>query len=206
MKKKLFVLACAAALVLALPVLAFAEGSPHTKSISVTGGSGDLTLTVSGSIPEGADWTLAVDSTDQLASGAKNLASNMKVVSGFNVYPVDTTDANWNAAVASGPYAFDFTVGASYNGAKAYVYIDHHDGSSDVKTATVTGGKVAISTGLSLYTVVIDTSTIGSNANANTGSTSPQTGLDFGMVAGATIAMAAAAGIVALSLRRKTNE
>ena len=45
-----------------------------------------------------------------------------------------------------------------------------------------------------------------SSSTANTGSTSPQTGIDLGTVAGATVVTAIAAGAVFVALRKKVTE
>ena len=85
--------------------------------------------------------------------------------------------------------------------------MQHTDGTTeDFLTGTVAAdGTIAIHVDkLSIFSIAIGAA--GSTANANTGSTSPQTGVDLGTVAGATVVTAIAAGAVFVALRKKVTE
>lgn len=198
MKKKITALVCTFALVAAMPVLAWAAGSPSKVTSNTATASQGATLTVTGNTT--GNSTIVVKATDQQASNVQ-LTSTMKIVGTFEVddEPLDST---------SGPYTFTFYVGTEYNGATATVFIEHQNGDAylgtEVKTATVSNGYVTISTdGLSLVTIAVDTTTI-TGATTDASQTSPQTGLDFTGVAAATAVCAIAAVGVGAALRKKS--
>lgn len=199
MKKKIAALICTFALVAAMPVLAWAAGSPSKVTSNTATATQGATLTVVGNTT--GDCRIIVEPTDQQASNVQ-LTSTMKIVGTFRVYdePLDSTD---------GTYTFTFGGLDAYNGATATIFIEHQNGDAylgtEVKTATVSNGSVTISSeGLSLVTIAIDTATVtGANASTDASATSPQTDVDLSGVAGATVACAVAAAGVGIILRKK---
>ncbi len=100
---------------------------------------------------------------------------------------------------------FSFNVGSQYANHAFTVYVEHGNGEDRDfhrrcclrRHADVHGPS------LSIFSVVIGD--VVSSSTANTGSTSPQTGIDLGTVAGATVVTAIAAGAVFVALRRKSE-
>lgn len=198
MKKKLAALVCTFALVAAMPVLAWAAGSPSKVTSNTATASQGATLTVTGNTTGNSQ--IIVEPTDQQASNVQ-LTSTMKIVGTFKVYdePLDST---------SGTYTFNFGGLSEYNGATATVFIEHQNGDANLgtetKTATVSNGRCTVSSeGLSLVTIAVDTATI-TGATTDASQTSPQTGVDFAGVAGVTAVCAIAAVGVGAALRKKT--
>lgn len=198
MKKKLAALVCTFALVAAMPVLAWAAGSPSKVTSNTATASQGATLTVTGNTTGNSQ--IIVEPTDQQASNVQ-LTSTLKIVGTFKVYdePLDST---------SGTYTFNFGGLSEYNGATATVFIEHQNGDANLgtetKTATVSNGRCTVSSeGLSLVTIAVDTATI-TGATTDASQTSPQTGVDFAGVAGATAVCAIAAVGVGAALRKKT--
>lgn len=198
MKKKIAALVCTFALVAAMPVLAWAAGSPSKVTSNTATASQGATLTVTGNTTGNSQ--IIVEPTDQQASNVQ-LTSTMKIVGTFKVYdePLDST---------SGTYTFSFGALDEYNGATATVFIEHQNGDANLgtetKTATVSNGRATVSSdGLSLVTIAVDTATI-TGATTDASQTSPQTGLDFTGVAAATAVCAIAAVGVGAALRKKS--
>lgn len=181
MKKYLAVLT-ALVLALALPVAAFAEGSP--TNATATGSSNGVTLSVTG----GNGLKVAAASKN-----AQGTPAGANVVASFEV----TGEAN-------GTLTLTFNVGTKYAGAKATVYVQHNDGATETKSATVASdGTVTITVDrLSVFTVVIDESSKGT-ATTDKSSKSPQTGVSTSAVQVATaVAVVAAAGCAAVVVRK----
>ena len=185
MKKRIVAIACAAALMLALPTLAWAAPSPSNNG-TATGDNG-----VSAVVQAGSGTIESVASTSAKAS---NVPAGTDIVASFEVKG-DATNVD-----------LTFNVGAKYAGYAYTVYVQHTDGTTETLTGTVAAdGTIAIHVDkLSIFSIAIGAA--GSTANANTGSTSPQTGVDLGTVAGATVVTAIAAGAVFVALRKKVTE
>ncbi len=203
--KKIVAIACALALTLVMPCMAFAAYSPSnpTQTKTATSSMGS-TLTVSTE----ASGNLWAAPTDTLASNAEVDANNVVVGSyEAGIGATDGThDSDAEAAASGQGFNFNFTVDSSYNGKTAKIYIENSDGTMSVRTVTVQNGSVYVSlTGLAkYYTIVIDKSSAASNANGS--STSPQTGVNFaGGVAGVAGLTVVACG-VAFALRKKVTE
>ena len=186
MKKKIAALVCTFALVAAMPVLAWAAGSPSKVTSNTATATQGATLTVTGN-----------------TTGNVQLSETMKIVGTFKVYdePLDST---------SGTYTFTFGNLGEYNGATATVFIEHQNGDANLgcetKTATVSNGTATVSTnGLSLVTIAVDTATV-TGATTDASATSPQTGVSFAGVAGATAICAIAAVGVGAALRKKATK
>ena len=200
MKKKIAALVCAFALVMAMPVMAWAAGSPQKVTSNTATATQGATLTVTGNTTGNSQ--IIVEPTDQQASNVK-LTEGMKIVGTFKVYdePLDST---------SGTYTFTFGNLGEYNGATATVFIEHQNGDANLgtetKTATVSNGTVTVATeGLSLVTIAVDTNTV-TGATTDASATSPQTGVDFAGVAAATAICAVAAVGVGAALRKKATK
>lgn len=200
MKKKIAALVCTFALVAAMPVLAWAAGSPSKVTSNTATATQGATLTVTGNTTGNSQ--IIVEPTDQQASNTQ-LTETMKIVGTFKVYdePPDST---------SGTYTFTFGNLGEYNGATATVFIEHQNGDANLgcetKTATVSNGTATVATdGLSLVTIAVDTATVtGSTTDAS--ATSPQTDVSFAGVAGATAVCAVAAIGVGAVLRKKATK
>lgn len=198
MKKKLFAVVLAAVMVLAMPAMAFAAPSPSIIEGS-SGASNGTTLTVTAN----GTGDLTVAETPKQASNVA-LSGSEVVVASFEVTNTtgDATDIT-----------LTFNVGTKYAGANAKVFIEHNDGTTEVKEATVSAdGYIIIKTdGLSVFTVVVDpTTATGTTATgttaADTSSVSPQTGVDMTLVAAASGICFVGAGAVAFALRKRMTK
>jgi hypothetical protein len=194
MKKKFIAVICVIALTLSLPMLAWGAGSPnHEQAVSR-----DVVLDVS--VGPNSTGTLGpVVATETQASNVV-VTANDEVLASFEITG-DATDVN-----------LVFSVGAQWAGYTCTVFIQHSDGSgAETQTVTIAAdGTVAIHVDkLSIFTLVVDKTSAPAPGGTvtDTGSTSPRTGVDMsattGIVAGMTIAMAAAAVFVAVALRKK---
>lgn len=193
MKKKLFAVVLAAVMVLALPAMAFAAPSPSIIEGS-SGASNGTTLTVTAN----GTGDLTVVETPKQASNVA-LSGSEVVVASFEVTNTtgDATDIT-----------LTFNVGTKYAGANAKVFIEHNDGTTEVKEATVSAdGYIIIKTdGLSVFTVVVDPTTATGTTAADTSSVSPQTGVDMTLVAAASGICFVGAGAVAFALRKRMTK
>ncbi|MBC2889928.1 hypothetical protein [Gordonibacter massiliensis (ex Traore et al. 2017)] len=185
MKKKIVAIACAAAMMLALPTLAWAAPSPSNNG-TATGDNGVTAVVKAGSG--------AIEGVASTAEKASNVPAGTDVVASFKVTG-DATDVS-----------LTFNVGAKYAGYAYTVYVEHNDGTTEALTGTVAAdGTISIHVDkLSVFSIAIGAA--GTTANSNAGSTSPQTGVDLGTVAGATVVTAIAAGAVFVALRKKVTE
>lgn len=187
MKKKIASLLCAVVLAMALPTLAFAAPSPIGGTVT----DGDVAMNVAGEGVEGSG-NFVIDVAD---ADAKNAEGN--ILASFEI-------------VINGDLTFDeltlaFNVGTEYAGAKATVYIEHGDGTTEVKTATVgSDGVVTITVDkLSIFTIAVEKTAAPSKPGADSGATSPQTGVSLALAVGATLVCAAGAGVTGAAIRRR---
>lgn len=187
MKNKIVAVIAAAMLMMAMPVLAWAAPSPEAPSAKADNGT---TLVVSGG---------QVDTIAATTQNASNVPAGTDVFASFEI----TGDIP-----AGETMDLTFGLGTQYAGATVTVYIQHHDGTTDIQTGTVKAdGTLTITIDkLSIFSLVVDDSTATGATNADNSSTSPKTGVDMTAVAGGTAAAVAAAGCVFVALRRKTNE
>lgn len=185
MKKRIVAIACAAALMLAMPTLAWAAPSPSGNT--VTGSNGVVAQVTAGSG--------TIDEVKAVDTKASNVPAGTDIVASFEVTG-DATDVT-----------LTFNVGAKYAGYAYTVYIQHTDGTTETATGTVAAdGAITVKAAkLSVFSIAIGDK-VADTAAANKGAKSPQTGVDFGMVAGATAATAIAAGVVFIALRKKVTE
>lgn len=185
MKKKLVSIAAAAVMMLALPTMAFAAPSPT--------GNDTVTATVSGTTisAKATNGTVVIAAAEKAASTVPD-----------GVAPLLSFKAEGDATNVT----FSFNVGAQYANHNFTVYVEHTNGTAGENITGVVDkdGNLSFTVkGFSIFSVVIGDL---ASTTSNTGSTSPQTGVDFAGVAGGTIAMAVAAGVVFVALRKKVTE
>ena len=196
--KKYAAILGALVMALALPVSAFAWVSPtgdvkastvtyeapsgvEVKAAAACNGTGSLTITPEESVKA---------SNAEVPEGFTEVAS-FKIESTGDVEP---------------PYQFSYNLGAEYANAEVTVYVDH-EGKAENEVVTKTAssdGTITITTdALSIHTVVAKKAD--GVVNTDTGSTSPQTGLNTTAVAAGTVCVAVAAGAVYVA-RKKVSE
>lgn len=189
MKSKLFAVAMAAMLMLAMPVLAWASPSPETHKATAENGT---SLVVSGGG--------TVETIEAVSTQAKNIPDGVTAFASFEITGDIPEGETMNLT---------FGLGEKYAGATVDVYIEHSDGTTDVQeglTVAADGTLTITIDKLSIFSLVVDDSTATGATGADNGSTSPKTGVDMTAVAGGTAVAAIAAGVVFCALRRKTNE
>lgn len=197
MKKYAAVLG-AMVMALALPVSAFAWVSPagdvkaptvtyeapsgvEVKAAAACNGTGTLTIT-----PE----TEVKAANAEVPEGFTEVAS-FKIESSGDVEP---------------PYQFSYNLGAEYANAEVTVYVDHEGKAENevvTKTASSDGTITFTTDALSIHTIVAKKAD--GVVSTDTGSKSPQTGLNTAVVAAGTVCAAAAAGAVFVA-RKKVSE
>ena len=173
MKKRIVAIACAAALMLALPTLAWAAPSPSNNG-TATGSNGVTAVVKAGSG--------TIESVASTTTQASNVPAGTDIVASFEVTG-DATNVD-----------LTFNVGTQYAGHAFTVYVQHTDGTVSIHVDK-----------LSIFSIAIGDK-VADTAAANTGAKSPQTGVDLGTVAGATVVTAIAAGAVFVALRKKVTE
>lgn len=209
--KKIVGVFAAATMMFALPSVAMAAQFNSPSGTTVTDQSG-VSISVSGDVTS--------------ASGNGYIDVNAGSTPAANV-PAGVTPLATFEVVAEGDVQFSelsltFSVGSQYAGAQATVYVVHSDGTQEAIPATVAAdGTVTVTVDrLSVFSIVVDESTIPSGNQGGTGTTggttggtttdtsatSPYTGAFLAPVAGMTVAAFAAAGGVSVVLRKKVNE
>ena len=196
--KKYAAILGALVMALALPVSAFAWVSPtgdvkaptvtyeapsgvEVKAAAACNGTGTLTITTEESVKA---------SNAELPEGFTEVAS-FRIESTGDVEP---------------PYQFSYNLGAEYANAEVTVYVDHEgEAENEVVTKTASSdGTITFTTdALSIHTIVAKKAD--GVVNTDTGSTSPQTGLNTTAVAAGTVCVAVAAGAVYVA-RKKVSE
>lgn len=196
--KKYAAILGALVMALALPVSAFAWVSPtgdvkaptatyeapsgvEVKAAAACNGTGTLTIT-----PEES----AKASNTEVPEGFTEVAS-FRIESTGDVEP---------------PYQFSYNLGTEYANAEVTVYVDHEgEAENEVVTKTASSdGTITFTTdALSIHTIVAKKAD--GVVNTDTGSTSPQTGLNTSAVAVGTVCVAVAAGAVYVA-RKKVSE
>lgn len=196
MKKRFMAALSVLALVLALPVAAFAANSPEKVSSQPVTSNG-VTANATG-VVAGSDAWLKVVGSDTAAS---NVPSGSNVVASFEVTHLNTT----------GPYSFTFALGSQYAGAKVTAYIQHDSSLTDVKELTAdANGNVSFTMDQLCTITLVAQPTSGASAAASTtvtadkGAKSPATGVNTTAVA-AVAAVAAAGAACAFVALRKNN-
>lgn len=196
MKKRFMAALSVLALVLALPVAAFAANSPEKVSSQPVTSNG-VTANATG-VVAGSDAWLKVVGSDIAAS---NVPAGSNVVASFEVTHLNTT----------GPYSFTFALGSQYAGAKVTAYIQHDSSLTDVKELTAdANGNVSFTMDQLCTITLVAQPTSGASAAASTtvtadkGAKSPATGVNTTAVA-AVAAVAAAGAACAFVALRKNN-
>lgn len=195
--KKYAAILGALVMALALPVSAFAWVSPtgdvkastvtyeapsgvEVKAAAACNGTGSLTITPEESVKA---------SNAEVPEGFTEVAS-FKIESTGDVEP---------------PYQFSYNLGAEYANAEVTVYVDHEGKAENevvTKTASSDGTITFTTDALSIHTVVAKKAD--GVVNTDTGSTSPQTGLNTTAVAAGTVCVAAAGAVYVA--RKKVSE
>ena len=196
--KKYAAILGALVMALALPVSAFAWVSPtgdvkastvtyeapsgvEVKAAAACNGTGSLTITPEESVK----------------------ASNAEVPEGFTEVASFRIESTGDVEP---PYQFSYNLGAEYANAEVTVYVDHEGKAENevvTKTASSDGTITFTTDALSIHTVVAKKAD--GVVNTDTGSTSPQTGLNTTAVAAGTVCVAVAAGAVYVA-RKKVSE
>lgn len=196
--KKYAAILGALVMALALPVSAFAWVSPtgdvkaptvtyeapsgvEVKAAAACNGTGTLTITPEDSVK----------------------ASNAEVPEGFTEVASFRIESTGDVEP---PYQFSYNLGAEYANAEVTVYVDHEgEAENEVVTKTASSdGTITFTTdALSIHTIVAKKAD--GVVNTDTGSTSPQTGLNTTAVAVGTVCVAVAAGAVYVA-RKKVSE
>lgn len=209
MKKQFLAIVGALALALAAPSVALAANSPANIAPTTGTASSGMSLVVSGGKTSG-NGALYVAESASAASNTVLETDDIAVVS-FRVWAEGDVDTS--------NLTLTFSVGKQYAGASVKVYIQHDDGSNEVKDAKVASdGTITITVDrLSVFTVVIDKTTIKAGAADGTGtgtegttvdtsSKSPQTGVSGHAVEIATgVALVAAAGCAVYAVRSRAH-
>ena len=207
MKKQLLAIVGALALALAVPSVALAANSPANIAPTTGTASNGMSLVISGGKTSG-NGALYVAESASAASNTVLETDDIAVVS-FRVWAEGDVDTS--------NLTLTFSVGKQYAGASATVYIQHDDGSNEVKDVKVASdGTVTITVDrLSVFTVVIDKTTIKAGAAegagtegtaVDTSSKSPQTGVSGHAVMVATgVALVAAAGCAVYVVRSRAH-
>lgn len=195
--KKLVSAFAAFTMMLALPTVAMAAQFNSPSGTTVTAPGTGVAISVSGDVS--GDGFIHVDPSDVAAS---NVPEGVTPLASFEVVADDN--------VSFTELSLTFSVGSQYAGAKATVYIQHGDGTTDVQEATVAAdGTVTITVDrLSIFSIVVDESTIPADGGVatDTSATAPATDVNSAAVAGVTVAAIAGAGVVAVALRKKVSE
>lgn len=196
--KKYAAILGALVMALALPVSAFAWVSP----------TGDVKApTVTYEAPSGVEVKAAAacngTGTLTITPEESVKASNAEVPEGFTEVASFRIESTGDVEP---PYQFSYNLGAEYANAEVTVYVDHEgEAENEVVTKTASSdGTITFTTdALSIHTIVAKKAD--GVVNTDTGSTSPQTGLNTTAVAAGTVCVAVAAGAVYVA-RKKVSE
>ena len=162
MKKKLVSLLAAATMMLAVPSVALAAETFNSPGgTTVTDTASGVAISVAGDVSsESGSGYISVDSATTQAS---NVPADVTPVASFVVDAVGDVEFT--------ELTLTFNVGSEYAGATAYVYIQHNAGDTEVQQVTVaSNGTIAITVDrLSVFSVVIDESTVNSASTGASG-------------------------------------
>lgn len=213
--KKIVGVFAAATMMFALPSVAMAAQFNSPSGTTVTAPGTNVSISVSGDVTsESGNGYISVEPG---TTPAANVPAG--------VTPLATFEVVAEGDVQFSQISLTFSVGSRYAGAQATVYVVHSDGTQEAIPATVAAdGTVTVTVDrLSVFSIVVDESTIPSGNQGGTGTTggttgttggtttdtsatSPYTGAFLAPVAGMTVAAFAAAGGVSVVLRKKVNE
>jgi hypothetical protein len=261
-KNKIAAGICAGAFALAMPAFALAANSPVT--ITATDPEAEVSVTAQGEDVADLHVTVAQEEAPQAQVEAEQ--KGQTILASFEVTgTLETTNADGQTETKT--VTLSFNVGKKYAGASGTVYIQHNDGTTESKNVGVNvSGIVTVTVNkLSVYTLAVDESTVGTYAyvndptvegygtntapegvtvpsntnqstgdqagenqanagqaggnqtnagqsasntgtvNVNTSATSPQTGVNTGLAAGAVVIAACAAAGVTATLRKRVG-
>lgn len=198
--KKLVSAFAAALMFIGLPTVAMAAQFNSPSGTTVTAPGTSVALSVSGDVTSASgNGYISVDPAGTAASNVPE-----------GVTPLATFEVLEHGDVEFTQLSLVFSLGTQYAGAQATVYIQHGDGTTETQQATVAAdGTVTITVDrLSIFSIVVDESTIPADGGVttDTSATSPKTDATVAPVAGMTVAALAGAGVVAVSLRKKIAE
>lgn len=199
MKKK-FAVISAMLLALALPMTAVAWESPtgdvKAETITYTAPTGAVVKAAAACNGTGA---LVIEGTSEVKAENAEVPEGFSEVASFVVTKEGDVEA---------PFQFAYNLGAEYANAEVVVYIEHEEEGveNEVRELTASAdGTVTFTTdALSVHTIVAKKSDVA--ANTDTGSKSPQTGINSSVVAFGTAAAAVAAAGAIVALRKKVVE
>ena len=188
--KKLAAMVCAVALAMAMPVLAWAAPSPSAPQQNVA-------------VAEGVTATITFAGEAEVVATSKQ-ASN--VVLGANDKVMGSIEITSDQVSEDNPLTLTFNVGSQYAGYTGKVFIQHNDGTTEVRDVTVSAdGTVSLTvTKLSVFTLVVDTAS--GAATSDSSAASPKTGVDSSALAGGIAVLAVAAVGTGVALRKKIAE
>lgn len=197
MKKYIAVIG-AMVMALALPVSAFAWVSP----------TGDVKApTVTFEAPSGVEVKAAAacngTGTLTVTPETEVKAANAEVPEGFTEVASFKIESTGDVEP---PYQFSYNLGAEFANAEVTVYVDHEGKAENevvTKTASSDGTITFTTDALSIHTIVAKKAD--GAVNTDTGSKSPQTGLNTAAIAAGTVCAAVAAGAVFVA-RKKVSE
>lgn len=198
--KKLVSAFAAFTMMLALPTVALAAQFNSPSGTTVTAPGTGVAISVSGDVSSASgSGYISVEPESIVASNVPD-----------GVTPLATFEVLEHGDVTFTELSLTFSVGSQYAGAKATVYIEHGDGTTDVQEATVAAdGTVTITVDrLSVFSIVVDESTIPADGSVatDTSATAPATDVNSAPVAAVTLVAVAGAGAVAVALRKKVSE
>ncbi len=180
--KKIVTVFAAAVMAFALPTVGFAVESPAATQESAT--IGDVAVTV---------------------SGAENVVFDASKVPAKGTVGTPIANIYVEGDITGDEAVLTFNIGKEYAGYNATVYIEHSDGTTEVKPVVVDeNGNIVISVKqLSIFSIVLGEP---SGKAADSSAKSPSTSASLVAVAGLTAASTLGAGAVAVSLRKKDAE
>ena len=193
--KKLVSAFAAFTMMLALPTVALAAQFNSPSGTTVIAPGTGVAISVSGDVSSASgSGYISVEPENIVASNVPE-----------GVTPLATFEVLEHGDVTFTELSLTFSVGSQYAGAKATVYIEHGDGTTDVQEATVAAdGTVTITVDrLSVFSIVVDESTIPADGGA---ATAPATDVNSAPVAAVTLVAVAGAGAAAVALRKKVSE
>lgn len=201
--KKLVSAFAAFTMMLALPTVALAAQFNSPSGTTVTAPGTGVAISVSGDVSSASgSGYISVEPESVVASNVPE-----------GVTPLATFEVLEHGDVTFTELSLTFSVGSQYAGAKATVYIEHGDGTTDVQEATVAAdGTVTITVDrLSVFSIVVDESTIPADGAAggttqDTSATSPATDASVLPLVGMIMVGTAGAGASAVALRKKVTK
>ena len=197
MKKKLFTMLAACALVLALPAMAFALDSPQVKPVDSNSiSAGGVSVQISATAAQGS--TISVANSTTAVSGVTG-----NVLASFSV---SSTGSQFSGVSMS------LTLDEQYAGRTVTVYLQMADGTVIPKTGVVDSKGQLTITADELFELVSVSVSASASDSSDSGKTvvdnnakSPNTGSSTLPVACMTVAALAVAGACAVSLRKRED-